>query len=99
MGLKVKGERVYLVLRPVEERTTPGGIVLPDMHSEGTRIGIVKEVGEKVDMYKPGDQVVISYYTGIVIKLFELGSLDRDIHRVCSQEEIIGTWEDEKCQT
>jgi len=60
MKILPKGFRVYIVLDRVEEGKV-GGVYLPDKHSEQSRIGVVKAVGEDVEDYKVGDKVLIQY--------------------------------------
>lgn len=44
-----QGTSILIQLKPVEEHTTRGGIVLPDVHGEESRTGSIIAVGEDVD--------------------------------------------------
>jgi co-chaperonin GroES (HSP10) len=97
MKLKLRGERVLLILDPVEERKV-GSIIVSETHSERTRIGTIVEIGPEVNEYAVGNRVLISWYTGTRIHLigvnFDYGELvgkkvDEDTLRVTTQAEII----------
>lgn len=83
--------RLYVVLNSVGERRV-GSILLPDMHSEPTRIGTVRAAGPDVDGIAVGDRVLVSYYSGVVITMPELRDDENegpDIHRIFTPEEIL----------
>ena len=89
MELKLFGRRIYAVLNPVGEKQV-GSIVIPGMHSELTRLATIKAVGEKVENFKVGDQVLISYHSGVVIQPVEDGfTPSNDIFRILTEDEIL----------
>lgn len=90
VSIRPHGNRLYLVLDMVEERKI-GSLYVPDKHSEHSRTGIVRAVGEDVKHYKPGDRVLISYYSGVVVDLPEINVLGegQDVHRILREDEIL----------
>ena len=96
-------DNVLLELDAVEEdvaaegKTDDGGeykIVTPEIHHQRSRRATILAVGrirlpEDRDMYKPGDRVIVSFYTGIIVHDFELGWHD-DTHKVCRYDQILG---------
>ena len=87
MRIYPQGNRVYILLEKVEAKMV-GSILLPDKHSEKTRIGVVKAKGKDVDDYKVGDKVLVQYYAGVVIDLFDEG-MDDDTHRIVNASNIL----------
>lgn len=89
MRLKLFGKRLYAVLNPVEEKQV-GSIIVPGMHSELTRIGVIHEVGDQVENFAVGDKILISYHSGVVIAPVEDGfSPSNEIHRILTTDEIL----------
>jgi co-chaperonin GroES (HSP10) len=100
MRISVNKDRIYVVLTPMvtsKEMTLDNGkvvtIAIPEQHHERSRIGIVKQVGEEVTQYVPGDKVLLSVYAGVRIHLIDKEidgePIDEDRHRVIRQEEIV----------
>ena len=91
MKIKPHGKRVYTILDMVRERQV-GSIILADKHAEHTRVGTVMAVGERVEDYAPGDRVLVSYYSGVVIDTPELNIKGdgQDVHRMLVEDEILG---------
>lgn len=73
-------------------------VAIPENHSERSRIGVIKQVGESVTKYVPGDKVLLSVYAGVRIHLIgrEIDGepIDEDRHRIIRQEEILCVLED-----
>jgi len=93
MKIKPAGTRIFVELLAVEERQTKGGIWLPDKHAEQSRVGTVLGVGPKVVDFKPGDRVVIPFYSGIGVD-YPGSGYHYDTHRFLEQTEICGTLEE-----
>jgi len=90
MKIYPNGDRLYVILDPVQE-VTSGKIYIPDQHSENTRVGTVKAIGPEVKHFKEGDRVLAMYYSGIVIdrpSLYANGE-GQDIHRIFREDEIL----------
>jgi co-chaperonin GroES (HSP10) len=70
-------------------------IALPENHHERSRIGLIKQVGDAVTKYFPGDRVLLSVYAGVRIHLIgrdiDGEPIDEDRHRIIRQEEIVAT--------
>jgi co-chaperonin GroES (HSP10) len=105
LRIKVNDDRIYVVLTPMvtsTEMTLENGrtvsIAIPEQHHERSRIGIVKQVGDGVTKYFPGDKVLLSVYAGVRIHLIGRNidgePIDEDRHRIIRQEEIVATIED-----
>ena len=89
MRLVPKGPRMYVILEPVKEKVI-GGIYVPDLHSELTRIAVVQAIGEDVTRYKVGDRVIMSYNAGRVINPVVDGfTPTNDTHRIITEEEVL----------
>lgn len=43
------GKRILVRLDKVKEKTTEGGVILPDMHSEESRVGTILAIGDGVN--------------------------------------------------
>jgi co-chaperonin GroES (HSP10) len=88
MKLHPMGDRVYLILEPVEARRI-GSIYIPDKHHEPIRVGKIEEVGPDVKLFKAGDMVLVSYHAGLIINpLMDGFSPEDDTHRVMTEGEI-----------
>jgi co-chaperonin GroES (HSP10) len=105
MHIRVNDDRIYVVLEPMVKTSVSTNkfgerveIALPENHHERSRIGLVKQVGDAVTKYFPGDRVLLSVYAGVRVHLLgrEIDGepIDEDRHRVIRQEEIIATLED-----
>ena len=93
MVVKPFGSRVFVELLPVGERTLSSGIVLPDLHKEPSRFGVVRAVGPDVKYLKCGDKILIAFYTGTGIDFLGSG-FHYDTHRLCEESEILGSYEE-----
>ena len=100
MRIRVNDDRIFVILEPMVTTTTvagPGGttieISLPENHHERSRVGLVKQVGDAVTSYAPGDKVLLSVYAGVRIHIIgrEIDGepIDEDRHRIIRQEEIL----------
>lgn len=82
------GKRVLIQLNPVEELTTEGGIVLPDLHHEENRIGVILAVGDEVnERFQPGDKILVGWVFGDALHFPGEGITD-DTIRMGTQSEI-----------
>jgi len=82
------GDRLYVVLDEMKDAV--GSIILPEKHSERTRIATVKAIGEKVGNFTVGDRILISYYTGVFVHLPDLAFRGKeDLHRIIREDEIL----------
>ena len=105
MKVKVNKDRIFVALEPMVTTTTKtlndGRVVtinLPEQHHERSRIGVIRQVGDEVDLYKVGDRVLLSTYAGVRIHLIgrdiDGEPIDEDRHRIIRQEEILCTFDD-----
>lgn len=93
MKIHPRAGRIHILLDSIDERKV-GSIILPGMHSERTRIGTVVSAGPDVDV-KPGDRIIVSYYAGVNLLLFELGETGMtDRNRMITPGEILATIEE-----
>ena len=73
----------------VEEIKTKGGVILPDSHSEESRLGTIIALGDEVDSkFKLGDQILVAFFSGIVLHFPGEGMSD-DTIRMITQSEIM----------
>jgi len=95
MRIQPMGLKIYLTLDPVHEKKA-GSLYVPDMHSELTRTATVQAVGNEVTLYAVGERVLVSYLVGRAINpVTESFTPANDIHRICSEEEILAKiWEE-----
>jgi chaperonin GroES len=94
MNIRPSHDRV--IIEPIEERTTAGGIVIPENTSDKPQRGRVKAVGpgkildngtlRKLDV-KVGDEVLFGKYSGTEVKI------DGKTLLVMREEDIIGVIE------
>jgi co-chaperonin GroES (HSP10) len=100
MKLKVNDDRIFVILEPMVTTSVSTNkfgerveIALPENHHERSRIGLIKQVGEAVTKYAPGDRVLLSVYAGVRIHLIgrdiDGEPIDEDRHRIIRAEEII----------
>jgi len=83
------GTRLYVLVDDVAEKTY-GNIILPEVHGELTRIATVIKVGDKVTYFKPGDRVLLMFFTGIDINLFIPGEgMLSDLHRIITEQNVL----------
>lgn len=83
------GDRIYVVLDNLPDKST-GGIYLPQTQAAASRIGTVKQVGPDVTLYKEGDKVITSAYSGVGLYLVQDGMVDAT-HSVYRESELMGT--------
>lgn len=90
MHYKPLGNKLYIILEPVKENVSTGGIALPDNHSEMLRIATIKGIGDRVEGdLKVGDKVLVSYHVGTVLDSpIILKSGIGDTHRIVTSSEI-----------
>lgn len=82
------GDRLYIILD--EPKESVGSIILPERHSERSRVATVSAVGEGVKHFNVGDKVLISYYTGIFIHIPDFAYRGKeDLHRIVREDEIL----------
>ncbi len=93
MNIRPLKDKIFVILEAVKEGKTAGGIILPDMHSEQSRIGTVQRVGEKVTMVNPGDKVYIMFYAGVAVHN-PLEGILKDTHRFITEDEVLGVIEE-----
>jgi co-chaperonin GroES (HSP10) len=102
--LKLYDKRLFILCDAVEERKV-GSIIIADKHSERSRLATVLAVGDKVKHpgkwwqfwlrphFKPGDRILISWYTGVHLHVFGdkvFGQeIDEDRHRFVMEGEIL----------
>lgn len=80
------GDRLYVVMDDFTQKI--GSLIVPETHSERSRIGTVASVGDDVRNLKPGDRILISFYTGIKLHLPEFYSHE-DLHRIVREGEVL----------
>ncbi len=90
-----QGLRLLIKLNKVEEMKTKGGVILPDSHSEESRLGTIIAVGDKVDKkFKVGDQILVAFFSGIVLH-FPGEGMTNDTIRMITESEIMAKVEEE----
>ena len=92
MEVKLYGDRVYAIFKPIEESKV-GVIIVPDKHSERSRLATIMAIGEEVINYDVGDTILVSTYTGVRLHLVgkELfgEKVNEETHRILREEEIL----------
>jgi len=83
------GDRIYVELESLPEKSK-GGLFLPQSQSSASRIGVVKQVGPEVKLYKPGDRIIVSSYAGVGLYLLQDEMTDAT-NSVYRENEILGT--------
>ena len=92
-----QGKRLLIQLNSVEEVSkkikrddgTETELILPEKHSEESRVGIVIACGEDVDKkFQPGNKILIAYFSGTCLHFPNEGVLD-DTIRMIVQSEIM----------
>ena len=86
MRLRPNGDRV-LVRRHKAETTTPGGLLLPQSHTEAPWSGDVLEIGPDARQ-KPGDKIMFSRYAGTMVEV------NKEVLYLLHDKEIFGTLEE-----
>lgn len=64
-----------------------GAIIIPENARQRVRVFEVADIGEDVTLFKPGDMVLISFYTGIYIDLIH--NVEPENLRIITQDEVI----------
>ena len=83
------GVRVLVKLNKIESMKTKGGVILPEMHSEESRLGTILALGDEVDeKFKVGDQILIAFFSGTVLH-FPGEGMTNDTIRMITQSEIM----------
>lgn len=103
MKLEMAGNKIYVILKPVEsqskEITRDDGetveLVLPDKHSEQTRVGVIQAVGpdcpkdgEGNFVFDADDIIIIPFYAGVALHLV-MDDITDDTHRIITSREIL----------
>lgn len=90
------GKRLFVEVDEVTEGRSQGGVILPEKHSELTRMATIIAMGERVnrDIFKEGDRIVIAYIAGQDLHFPQRGVL-KDTHRIISEDNILCKIEDE----
>ena len=86
-----KDQKLIVLLDRVEEKKV-GGIYLPDMHSENSRLARVLAIGPEVTSYKPGERVLINFFAGKVLDVVTVSTLIKkqdDTLRVVTEAEVL----------
>ena len=95
MRILPKGHYLYCQLNRVEETKTEGGIILPDKHSEGTRLAKVLAKGKDVSPdIEIGSIWAIQWHAGEPLHLTTIGMLD-DTMRLISESELMAQIEED----
>ena len=81
------GDRMLVQFLPKEQ--VIGNLILPETVGQRSWLANVMAIGDKVTQFKVGDMIVLSFYTGIVINLYENHWLGTAI-RMVTQEEVLG---------
>ena len=96
MGIKIipLGKNIYCQLDRVEEKKTEGGIILPDQHSEGTRLAKVIAKGPDVsDRIEVDGVYAVDWFSGSALHFVTLGILD-DTMRMMSESDLMAKIEE-----
>jgi co-chaperonin GroES (HSP10) len=68
---------------------------LSDNAGQRSRIGTVIAVGDRCHYFKPGDRIIISFYTGVILNLASMRWLDETL-RVLREEEVVASIKEEE---
>jgi len=90
------GDRMLVEFLPKEK--VIGNLIIPDTSGQRSWLAKVMACGEQVTRYKAGDVIVLSFYTGIVINLYENHWLTTAV-RMVTQEEVLGLAEKDETKT
>jgi co-chaperonin GroES (HSP10) len=88
--------RLYVQLEEVQEHKQ-GLIIVPDKHSVPSRKGTILAVGADIQDYFAGDKVIVNYYSGVVLDMYELAPTiggGVDSYRIITPHEILATYSD-----
>lgn len=97
MRITPKGTRLLIYVDPVEEKTSKGGVWMPEHHSEITRTGTVLAIGRDVKDYRVGDRIIVMYLAGTDLHLPAAGIL-KDTYRIIVESNILCLLEDENAE-
>jgi co-chaperonin GroES (HSP10) len=78
-SIKPVGKKILVELNLVEEKKTEGGILLPGLHHEESRVGYVLAIGNEVTVCKVGDKILVSWTFGDVLHFPDKGIIDDTI--------------------
>jgi co-chaperonin GroES (HSP10) len=81
------GDRMLVKFLPKEK--VIGSLILPDIAGQRSWLAEVMACGELATRYKVGEIVLLSFYTGIVINLYENNWISTAV-RMVTQEEVLG---------
>lgn len=81
MKLKVTGTR--LLVKPFEAKTQIDGILLPQVAKKNPPKYQILDVGEQVQYYSVGQNVLLGEYTGIEI------NYEKQAYRIVEESEIL----------
>jgi co-chaperonin GroES (HSP10) len=84
---KPNGDRVYIRLDELPEKS--GLVYLSEKQAAPTRIGTVLTVGDEAKVFKAGDRIAISSFSGANLYLWAYGIKD-ERYRVLTENEILG---------
>ena len=88
-----QGNRVLIKLNKVEEIKTEGGVIIPENHSEESRLGTIIALGDEVDKkFVVGDQILVAFFSGTVLHFPGEGLTD-DTIRMITHSEIMAKME------
>jgi len=82
-----------LYIKILERPNVIHGIVVPDKYKLRTEKAEVISVGEGVKDFKPGDKILVQFYSGIHIHTDATYS-DAPLHRLIVEHEILAKYED-----
>lgn len=81
------GDRALVEMLPKE--SVIGTLILPDTVGQRSWLAKVVACGDKVTRFKVDDIVVLSFYTGVIINLYE-NRWTNTAHRLITEEEALG---------
>ena len=79
--------RYYVILDDFQESV--GGVLMPETHSEQSRIGTIISGGIGCTYYNPGEKVVIQFHIGVKLHLLS-HYITGEKFRVVHEDEILG---------
>lgn len=87
MRIRPIGDRLLVKLSEVDKHGYKGQLIIPDNARQRVRVFEVADIGERVTQFKPGDLVLISFYTGIYIDLIH--EIEPENLRIVAEDEVI----------
>lgn len=85
------GDKIYI--RVLERATKIRNVFVPQDHKMRTEKAEVVSVGENVKYFKPGDKILVMFYSGVHIQTPETYSQE-PTHRLIVEHEILARFED-----